>query len=136
MKGQVGLEAIFIISFLTIFLIFSLVFNLSKGSEVDFTKTYLGVQKVCYEIKSNFNHVSSNGFGSAVKFTIPNKIESKEYNLIVDSDNKILTFDWENSSYSCTFFSIVTNGSYSKFNLTKGDKIFKNIFGVVVIANA
>jgi len=129
MKGQAGIETVFGVSLLVIFLVFAFSISVSKSSESQFTKTYLGVQKVCYEIKNIINQVSSDGFGIATQFTIPNKIDSFDYNLTVDSNKKTLTLEWNGNLFSCTVLTKdVTNGP-----IQKGTRIFRNIDGVVII---
>ena len=129
MKGQTGLETLFGVSLLIIFLVFAFSVSVSKNSESQFTKTYLEAQKVCYEIKNIINQVSSDGFGTAIQFTMPNKIDSFDYNLTVDSNNKVLTLEWNGNLFSCTLLTKdVTNG-----HIQKGTIIFKNIDGVVKI---
>lgn len=129
MKGQTGLETLFGVSLLIIFLVFAFTVSVSKNSESQFTKTYLEAQKVCYEIKNIINQVSSDGFGTAIQFAIQNKIDSFDYNLTIDSDNKTLTLEWNGNLLSCTLLTKdVTNGP-----IQKGTKIFRNIDGVVII---
>ena len=134
MKGQAGIETLFGVSLLLIFLVFAFVTSVSKSSETQFAQTYLEAQKICYEIKNIINQISSYSFGAAVQVIIPNKIDSTDYNLTVDSNNKTLTIEWSNNLFSCTILTPnVTNNTHNKFTIAKGTKTFKNSNGVVII---
>lgn len=133
MKSQTGLETLLVISLVIVVLVFAFVSYISKGSEVDFTQKHLEAQKICFEIKNIINQVASDGFGSAVKFNLPKKLITSDYNASIDSNNKIVTILWDKNSFSCSFFTQnVTNSTHNQFFLNK-TSVAKNSDGVVVI---
>lgn len=134
MKAQTGLETLFVAGIGIVILLLAFLSYVSKSSEVNFTRNFLDAQKTCYEIKNIVNQISTNGFGSATKFTIPKKIGLADYNLTIDSPNKTITIEWDGNLFSCTALTQnITNGTHGKFFLKEGDRIAKNSDGVVVI---
>lgn len=134
MKAQSGLETFVAVSIIIVIVILSLITYLTKSPEVEFTKGYLAAQKICYDVKNIINQVSADGFGSAVKFSVPNNLENLDFNLTVNSTTKIITIEWDKNLYSCTMLTQnVTNSTHLLFQLKKGEVVAKNIDGVVVI---
>ncbi len=134
MKSQSGFEVLIMSSIVIIILVFSVVSYVTKNSEVGFTRSYLSAQKICHETKSIINQISADGFGTAVKFTVPNQLEGSDFNLTVNSTNRIVAVEWNKNQYSCPLITQnATNSTHYVFTIQKGDNIAKNSDGNVFI---
>jgi len=137
MKSQAGLETLMVFGILIFILAFAIVSYIDKSGDVQFTREYLEANKICYSLKSVINQLTSDSFGSAINFNIPNKLELSDYNLTVYPQARLLVTRWKKYSISCSIFTPnVTNSSggiYSSFTINSGNRLANNTDGVVVI---
>jgi hypothetical protein len=141
MKGQLGLETIFMLTFIILLLVFAFIFYVSRGSEIERVSKYLEARKICYEIQNVVNQVMSDSYGTSVRFYIPVKLEQSDYNIRIDSVKKLIFIWWEDSLTSCPIITPnITNNTfgilYPTFSINKGENLGLNSDGIVVIKQA
>lgn len=137
MKAQTGIETLFILAFFILVFVMAFTVYIDRYSDIQFTKTYLGARKNCHTVKNVIDQLVTNGYGSAIKFFIPNKVGDSDYTLSVNAlDNTILVV-WGNSSVSCGISTKnVTNTSANYFYIKKGENIGENKEGNIIIRSA
>lgn len=134
MKGQIGLETIIIVAAIITLFIFSFMLYVNRTSDVGFVNTFLEAERICRTIENTINQVASDGHGTSVQINIPSKLESEDYNITIDSANRMIFIKLGNNIFSCQIITQnVTNSTHGLFDVKKGFNLIKNSGGNVII---
>lgn len=136
MKGQVSLEAMFVVAFIIIGLIFALQWHFLKLDDIDFASNQFQAKKVCDTVRESINQAQTSGPGTSVKFELPPTIGGTGYSVLINSVEQGVIVQWEGSAVSCSVVTRnVTNSSHGFFDLKSLVNTARNEDGIVVVNN-
>jgi len=121
LKGQVGVEILFIVGFLFIILAATLFIYFRRSSEIASTEVFLAAKKICNELQTGINQAASSNSGFRTTVDIPAKLVAKSYTLTVDASNRTILVKWDSSLFTCPLsFQNVSNGTAYLFSIASG----------------
>lgn len=134
MMGQAALEFMICVIFLVFVLIIFTVYAGGKDFEMWNAQSKLEAEKICWQLANLINTAMySNGYYA--EFSLPMKINGKEYNATVT--NTAVIVDYER--HSCVYGIAVTNITFrtksAPFNLCGGDYYINNTDNSLFISN-
>lgn len=137
MKGQVGVETLFIFGFLILVFLFAFVSYIQRSEDIEFASQFFDGNKICNTVKESVNQAHTSGWGSRVYFKLPDKIRGNKYNVTVNSFSQSLIVSWNRNTVSCPMITRnVTNSTHSFFKLNGTSNVARNENGIILLQNA
>lgn len=132
MKGQVGLETLFVFGFLITIFLMAFFSYLQRAEDVNFASDFLDAQRICDTVRGSVNGVHTSGLGSAINFTLPQTIGGSSYNVTVSSLSQSMVVSWKKYSTSCVLITRnVTNSTHNFFVLSSKTNQARNLNGTI-----
>ena len=126
-------EFLIVILIMLFILSFAILFKEQRTEQVSQTELYNNANSLCEQLSSSIDSVYASGSGSGINMTLPQKIQSKDYNFRVSS-GKVLVLAYSNQDVFCSFKADVSNGTASVFELSTGKLSIVNKEGVVILS--